>query len=503
MNQKELKTQYGWDEKMEEFFIDSNQVLKSEWKGSFRIKKHSNRLFWYYQLSSRVKGRDKYLCSVDITEDPNKSFQSSCMKLMEKVNTGFIISTNNKKFLHPYIDIYIESLQKELNSIGGRRVTTTNRLIRNIRDFQDFCKGNDIRLNIIPQKDCKTLFTDYTDYLITREKHGGSRGRLSRSTIKSYLQGVRYFFDFLCLDTDLNGLNLFPSHPINIEYQNKIIHLKIGLIIPKDDIVKFKTDFYVDCYQTCNNKVRDLWIQFCSSNGRISGLADKNGKVNQPPVILGSDFIYFIGLLQLRGGFRISEVLYSYRNRSIYNDYHLVNHSKEMGSYWEYSEDDGWLLNIRNSKGKNRTVPVTDKIWSWDEPPKGVRFEFVEDNNKGHYETDLIEVIFSMFPDSYYLFPSPNHLDNPNHPRSKTHTMNIFKDTLVTKEGWDRYGIRSSHNLRSFFISYMIRKEDISPLQVCEITGHSLKVMEKYYLRENLQSKYKTYQTVTQRDLLM
>ena len=45
MNQKELKTQYGWDEKMEEFFIDSNQVLKSEWKGSFRIKKHSNRLF--------------------------------------------------------------------------------------------------------------------------------------------------------------------------------------------------------------------------------------------------------------------------------------------------------------------------------------------------------------------------------------------------------------------------------------------------------------------------
>ena len=147
MNQKELKTQYGWDEKMEQFFIDSNQVLKSEWKGSFRIKKHSNRLFWYYQLSSRVKGRDKYLCSVDITEDPNKSFQSSCMKLMEKVNTGFIISTNNKKFLHPYIDIYIESLQKELNSDGGRRVTTTNRLIRNIRDFQGFCKGNDIRLN--------------------------------------------------------------------------------------------------------------------------------------------------------------------------------------------------------------------------------------------------------------------------------------------------------------------------------------------------------------------
>ena len=108
-----------------------------------------------------------------------------------------------------------------------------------------------------------------------------------------------------------------------------------------------------------------------------------------------------------------------------------------------------------------------------------------------------------MFPNSFYLFPSPNYIDNPNSPRSKTHTMNLFKEQLVVKEGWEKYGIQSSHNLRSFFISYMIRKDDISPLQVCEITGHTLKVMEKYYLRENLQSKFKTFQSVSQRDLLL
>tara|TARA_B110001452_G_scaffold146232_1_gene121567 strand:- start:3750 stop:5270 length:1521 start_codon:yes stop_codon:yes gene_type:complete len=503
MDQKTLKIKYGWNDKMEDFFISSNPILNTEWRGSFRIKKHSNRLFWYYQLSSRVKGRDKYLCSVDVTDDPKESFQNCCMKLMERVNTGFIISSNNKKFLHPYIDLYIEQLQKELNSDGGRRITTTSRLIRNIKDFKGFCIDNDVRLNIVPQEGCKTLFLDYMKHLKNREKSNSSRGRLSRGTIKSYLQGVRYLFDFICMDKNLNGLSLFPSHPINVEYQNKLMGITLGTIRPKEDIIKFKTEFYVDCYQTCNNKVRDLWIEYCKNNGQISGLVDKNGKVNQPPVITGSQFIYFVGLIQLRGGFRISEVLYSYRNRSIYNEYHLENHSKEMGSFWEYSDDDGWLLNIRNSKGKNRTVPITDKIWSWDKPPKGVKFEFVKDDNKGHYETDLMEVVFSMFPDSYYLFPSPNHLGNPNHPRSKTHTMNIFKETLVVKEGWDRYGIRSSHNLRSFFISYMIRKDEISPLQVCEITGHSLKTMERYYLRENLQSKFSTYKKVSQRDLLI
>jgi integrase len=389
-----------------------------------------------------------------------------------------------------------------MNSQGGRRHNTTKRLIRNIKDFQRFSEKNDIKLYVVPTNELRNVFKDYLVELSNRDKLG-SRGGLSRGTIKSYLQGVRYFFDWLVREKELDGLSLFPSHPITLDFQNQLIRKELGNTTRKGDTVKFKVEYYKECYQTCNKKVRELWSNYCSSNGRINGLVDSNGKVNQPSVILGRDFIYFIGLLQLRGGFRIGEILYSYRNMDIYNEHHLTNHNKEMGSYWSRSENDGWLLNIRNSKGKNRTIPVNDKIWSWVKPPQGVEYQWVEDANKGHYETYLVDVIMSMFPDSFYMFPSPNHLDNPNSPRSKTHTMNLFKQTLVTEEGWERYGIKSSHNLRSFFISYMIRKDDISPLQVCEITGHTLKVMEKYYLRENLQSKYKTYKTVTQRDLLL
>lgn len=501
MTQGELKSKYGWSEEIERFFINSNPRLSSEWKGSFRIKKHSNRYFWYYQLSQRIKGRDKYLCSVEVSEDPSQSFQESCKILLEKMGTGFVISSNNKKFLHPYIDLYTENLMKELNSDGGRRGNTTKRLIRNIQDFKRYCVSTEVRLNVIPSEECKQVFLGYLKELSSRDKLG-SRGGLSRGTIKTYLQGVRYFFDWIVGDKDLNGLSLFPSHPITVDYQNGLIKKYIGNVSRKEDIVEFKTEYYKECYQTCNNRVRDLWIAYCKNNGRIYGLTDKQGKVNQPPLITGGDFIYFIGLLQLRGGFRIGEVLYSYRNQEIYNTHHLVNHNKEMGSYWSYGES-GWLLNIRNSKGKDRTIPLNDKIWSWVKPPEGVRTEYVKDSNDGHYETYLIDVIMSMFPNSFYLFPSPNYIDNPNSPRSKTHTMNLFKEQLVVKEGWEKYGIKSSHNLRSFFISYMIRKDDISPLQVCEITGHTLKVMEKYYLRENLQSKFKTFQSVSQRDLLL
>lgn len=503
MGQLELKKKYGWSEEMEKFFISSNFILSSEWKGSFRIKKHSNRLFWYYQLSSRIKGRDKYLCSVIFNENDSESFSNCCKKLIERVNSGFIISSNNKKFIHPYIDLYITYLNNELHSQGGRRTNTTTRLMSNIKDFKRYCERESVRLNVIPQKECRTVFLEYLTDLMTRDKNG-TRGGLSRGTIKSYLQGVRYFLDWVCLEKQLNGLSLFPSHPITNEYQNKLLLLHMGKIIPKDDIVRFKNEFYEECYQTCNNKVRDLWKRFCASDGQISGLVDKNGKICSPPIITGSDFIYFIGLLQLRGGFRIGEVLYSYRNVSIYNEHHLKKHSKEMGSYWSFNDDEGWLLNIKNSKGKNRVVPIGDTIRCWSHPPpQGVKYShFKNDKGEDVYDTKLLDVIFSMFPDSYYLFPSPKYIDNPDSPRSKTHTMNIFRETLVNRERWDRFGIRSSHNLRSFFVSYMMRREDISPLQVCEITGHSLNVMEKYYLRENLQSKFTTFNKVNQRGLL-
>jgi len=68
--------------------------------------------------------------------------------------------------------------------------------------------------------------------------------------------------------------------------------------------------------------------------------------------------------------------------------------------------------------------------------------------------------------------------------------------------GWEEYGINSSHNLRAFFISYMLRKNGVLPLDVCEITGHNLNTMMKYYTRVSEESKRGTLQKSKLRDIL-
>ena len=68
--------------------------------------------------------------------------------------------------------------------------------------------------------------------------------------------------------------------------------------------------------------------------------------------------------------------------------------------------------------------------------------------------------------------------------------------------GWSEYGILSSHHLRSFFISYMLRKNDVLPLDVCEITGHNLNTMMKYYMRVSEESKRTTLKKSKLRDIL-
>ena len=49
-----IKEKYGWNKQLELFFINSNPVLKKMYRGSFSIKKHNEKYFWYYRLGSHV-----------------------------------------------------------------------------------------------------------------------------------------------------------------------------------------------------------------------------------------------------------------------------------------------------------------------------------------------------------------------------------------------------------------------------------------------------------------
>ncbi len=474
-----IKRIHGWTPELEDFFKTTHKLLRTEYYGSFLLRKVKDKWYWYYRLGAASKKRDKYLCPVDVDNTNGlTSFQYAGEILLEKLKDRFTISTRDKRYLAPYIDLYLDSI----NKTTAIKSTTKKGTYTATKDFKQYCIDNNIRLNIVPSNEMKQVYKDYMQHLYERQ--------MARSTIKMYAQKVRYFLEWLVKDKLVGGLELFPSQPLTVELQRTLLDEVCGYIPPRQ-IKQFHNDYYEAVYKDCYERIREIWNSYCDSGGRIPRIKDKNGKINQPPHFLGRDITYFISFFQLRYGMRVSEIFYAYRNLDVYNNFHLKHHPYEMASYFEKTAD-GWVLRIRNSKGKNRNVPISDTVRSYRKPP--IPATKVRKSGKWYWDTPLVEVVFELFPQSYYAFPSPNHIDKPSGRRSLTYYMNTFKEELVIKRGWDKYGINTSHNLRSLFISYAVRQDDITPLEISTITGHTLFTMEKYYIQENLQNKFKTFQ---------
>ena len=489
-----LKESFGWSRELEETIISLNPQLRSEYKGHFRLKKHKGKYFWYYNLSVRVKSREKYLCSSEPSDlEPNQtSFNYAVNILQSKLASNFVIGIRNKSYLHTYIIQFKEYIDDDKNLtssvIAGRKNT--------IDRFGVWSKNEGIRLSTVPTNEMNLVYRNYIEYLI---KKG-----LVRSSVKAQIQIVRYFLDWLCKNSISYGAGLFPSHPITLKFQNELLEKMIKQPHREDKI--FRNSYYEKSWNQCSNKIQKIWQGYCENDGRLERIRDKNGKINQAPHMIGRDIVYFISYLQLRMGFRVGEVFYSYRNRDVYNNFHIKTYPNEMASYWENTKD-GWVIHIRKSKNKDRSVPFKDTIRSWVIPPSDELQKLSKCvlDKKGeplYWDTPFIDVCMELFPNSYYLFPSPNHKESPNSKRSKTYYMNEFKIEMVLKNGWDKYGINSSHDLRRFFISHSITNDKLTPFQISSITGHNISTMERFYIRDNMEEKFKHFDRVTQKDLL-
>ncbi len=476
-----IKRKYGWSPELEDFFKTTHKLLRTEYYGSFVLRKVKDKWYWYYRLGAASTKRDKYLCPADVaTTNGLTSFQHAGDILLAKLKDQFTISFRDKRYLAPYIDLYLDNI----NNTTAIKAPTKKGTYTATKDFKQYCIDNNIRLNIVPSNEMKQLYKDYIQHLNQRQ--------LARSTIKMYSQKVRYFVEWLVKDKIIGGLEMFPSQPLTVELQQALLNEVCGRVQPRQ-IKQFHNDHYNAMYKDTYERIRAIWDAYCDTGGVLPRITDSNGKPNQPPHFLGRDITYFISFFQLRYGMRVGEIFYAYRNLDIYNNHHLKHHPYEMASYFEKTAD-GWVLRIRNSKGKNRNVPVSDTVRSYKKPPEGVNAVKVRKSGKWYWDTALVDVVFELFPQSYYAFPSPNHTDKPNGRRSLSYYMNVFKEEMVIKCGWDRYGINTSHNLRSLFISYAVRQDDITPLEISTITGHTLFTMEKYYIQENLQNKFKTFQ---------
>ena len=92
-------------------------------------------------------------------------------------------------------------------------------------------------------------------------------------------------------------------------------------------------------------------------------------------------------------------------------------------------------------------------------------------------------------------FPSPNFSKKADKGYSTTYYINLFKEKLVLdkKYNWRDRGIESTHNLRLFFVSYLL-KEGVNPTSIGEVSGQSLGTIMKYYNRLSLEGQMDTLQ---------
>ena len=526
----------GWSEANQINFFDfSKNHIGTELKGTFTIKQTKGKWYWYFKFSSnKISPRTKYLCCCDNIGNQKTSFNHATQIFLEKVNVSFANKNVIEPNLSKYIDEYIlkcmndgglqwkenKSSGLELtpidNNVRSKNIKTMIRKVRVLTEFAQYTQKYKIKTIELSKNDFRAVYRAYLEYLKNRTKKNRSgleqsKNHLGRATVKLHLQSIRMFFNWMVQPKDMGGKGLIKQHHITIEYQNYLLNEFFGEVISHNRIFD---DFSLQNYETasedCIKYIREIWNLYCKYDGNRNKIREErlsynlkmkdgsfSGKVqtNQPKnLIVMSDIVYFISLLQLRYGFRISEVLDSYRNVGSWEEY-AVNRSTQMSSYFRKVDGDGderdyYILEIRNSKKKDRLVPIVDNIWSWNKPPQYVTSTHIPSKGKvkERWETNIIDVIFEIFHPSDHpkTFPSPNLSEKPNKGYSNTYYLNLFKEKCVTDSqyNWQRYGIATTHNLRSYFVSYMFSKSASIEL-VCRISGHSYQTAHKFYQRIN------------------
>lgn len=489
-----LCIQYGYNDLLEDNFkrtIHNQHGIEGYWI----VKKMKTKYYWYFRVLAE-KRRDIYLCELEDT------FGQSFNILINKLSGSYTKSSKNKPFSE-IINQYIVDLENRGWNTDDKITTETARnRITGLRDFRTFCDKNHISVSAIESNatNSRLVIKKWFDTMIIRQ--------LKRGTIKSYIKSVRLMLEDLSRGKEyVRGYGLLSNNYLTKEYQNNLLE-DDSVIDPDEKIREYKDEYYWEIRRLCLGKVREIWMDYCE-NRKLKPITDRNKKVNQPTNSLGKDVVYFISLLQLISGCRIKEILHSFINQERMTK-HRSNHNTPNAnsySFWDLDKkNNAYYLTIR-MKRKFRKVPFVEVIHSYHKPPEHIRCEYVSLKRKqngydGYYQTNIIDVLFELSANDWFMFPSPNHYSNKQSPRSMNYYLNTFRQVMVGNHNSQEWGINTTHNLRSYFISFMIRGDKMTPLELSEMVGHTLQIMEERYKRENLQHKFDIVRTLTHKSLM-
>lgn len=479
------KEDFGWSEGEEKMMLRYNPHIP---KGKFVVRKRRNTFYWYYQLSVKRLGdntRTKYLCSTfeGRNEEGKSSFEVCIEKLNSKVREDFVKKVVTTTKLTTLMDEFIKEIMIEEMEKKNRKQETTTSIKNGVRQFKEWVFLKDTRLSDIQKpKFLKDLVKDYLEHLGKKPSPTGKIG-LSHNTKRTYLKQVRYFFEWL-EDEDV-GKGELTLNPITRDFCKKILppshQERTG---QSERNFYYESRWYDEMYNVLIKKVRDLWINFIQ-NGH-------SRKFRNQPLGVGSDIVYFVSLLQLDSGFRLGELLTSYRSREYFlNSNDRMNNSSY--TYWEKKEGE-WCL-FMYWKGKESVIPITTKIRSWIKP----EFDGVEVNDYGSpnptfWDTSLVDVCRLMFRESPFVFSSPMRKKNKLGHYSKTQYSTNLKNMISCQGenslGWEGYGIFTSHDFRDYFITHKLYS-GMSVEEVSRITRNSIQTIQRYYLRMDVRGQLK------------
>lgn len=476
------KEDFGYQESDKNFYFTTNPHIR---KGSFRVKRKKDEYYWYFaRRNEKGKVIDRYLGKAFIGEsedDGLTSFQDALRRLTQRENDNYHSTKIKQRSVTKYIDEYIEENVGKMNESGGLRKPTLLQHNNGVRVFQRWIAGKNYRLHNIEQSSrWKLVIKDYTEFLIKHSKVNGSP--YTPMTIKTYLKNTKVFHEWL--EDKEFGKGVIDNNPITSDYIQKLRTRMVPRTTARFDRRNkyFSKQSYEVMLTDCVTEVGNLWRDFNDNEGYIP-----REHINQPDNVVGSGVVWFVSLLQLSLGFRVGEVLTSYRRENYWDK----RFDKKNSSTFWYKQDGVWILEL-DWKGKCSVVPTNDlerlTIRTWKKPIgwKGKPSGF--NKTEGYFDTHIIDVARTMFRESPFLFSSPNHTaHNERHYSLSQYSMN-FKRKCVVEKGWENFGIKSSHDLRDAFITYNIQS-GTDPYYLSQITRHKVSTMMRYYRRENIDSQ--------------
>lgn len=480
---KQIGTKYGYTEEYKEFFFKTNPTIP---RYSFQIRTNFGKDYWYAsRRDENGKRVDRYLgsCFEGIDhKSGNTSFQQALNKLIERFNEGFILENNDNRKLQYYVGLFIQASQRRLEDVEDTMFANQTILqhINSIKKFKSWLETleDTFKLGFVKnEENYRKELLNYVGWLKEQEP------KLSISTIRTYIKNIKTFHLWLS-DSSFGG-GFVKNQPITQDWL-KMVYRRYGLIYTKQNDRQsrlrrinrdyFSKEGYEKMITDCIDNIRDIWTEY-NKHGEIP-----REFINQPKNQVGSRVVYFVSLYQLVLGFRVGEILTSFRSVEDYDKY--ITQPNQSGTFW-YKQGNDWIIEI-DWKGKSSVLPTSDlqqlKIRTWDKP---IHWKGKPSGNNGkqdYYDTHLTEVCMILFEDSPFLFTA--YKRNDKH-YSYSQYNNNFKEIMIGKNGWNKYGVETTHDLRHYFINHHIKLRT-DPMLISQITRHSLTTMLKFYKEENV-----------------